>query len=188
MTDSKLNYYKLAPWKKTMTNPDSILESIDIKLPTKVHSKSYGFSRSYVQMWDLDHKGGWVPKNWCFRTVVLEKTLESPLDCKEIQPVNPKGNQSWIFIGRSDAEAPILLPPDVNSVLIRKDWSWKRLRIEEKGMPENEMVGWHHQVNGHEFEQTPRVDEDREAWHAAVHGATKSRTRLCDWTTTTKLN
>ena len=99
-----------------------------------------------------DYKESWEPKNWCFWTVVLEKTLESPLDCKEIQPVNPKGNQSWIFIGRTDAEAetPILWPPDAKSWLMWKDpdagndWRW-----EEKWMTEDEMVGWHHQLDGH---------------------------------------
>ena len=110
-------------------------------------------------MWELDCKESWVPKNWWFWAVVLEKTLESPLDCKEIQPVNPKGNQSWIFIGRTDAEAEtlILWLTDVKSQLIRKDpdagkdWGW-----EEKGTTEDEMVGWHHGLDGHEFEQALR--------------------------------
>ena len=109
-------------------------------------------------MWELNHKESWAPKNWCYWTVVLEKALESLLDCKEIKLVNPKGNQSWIFIRRTDAkvEAPVLWPPDVNSLLIRKDpdagkdWRW-----EEKGTTEDEMVGWHHQLNGHEFKQAP---------------------------------
>ena len=103
---------------------DSILKSRDITLPTKVRLvKSYGFSSSHVWMWELDYKESWMPKNWCFWTVVLEKILESPLDCKEIQPVHPKGNQSWIFIGRTDAEAetPILWPSDVKNWLIGKD-------------------------------------------------------------------
>ena len=112
----------------------------------------------------MDHTEGWVPKNWCFWTVVLEKTLESPLDYKEIQPVHPKGNQSWIFIGRTDAEAeaPILWPPDAKNWLTGKDtddgkdWKW-----EEKGMTEDEMVGWHHWLNGHEFEQAPDVEGQR---------------------------
>ena len=111
-------------------------------------------------MWELDHKESWAPKNSCFWTVVLEKTLESPFYSKEIQPVHPKGNQTWIFIGRTDAEAetPIFWPPDVKNWLIRKDldarkdWRW-----EEKGMTENEMVGWHHWLNGHEFEQASGV-------------------------------
>ena len=104
----------------------------------------------------------WVPKNWCFWTVVLEKTLESPLDCKEIQPVHPKGNQPWIFIGRTDVEAetPILWPPDAKNWLISKDPdSGKHWEQEEKGTTEDEMVAWHHWFDGHEFEQTPRVGD-----------------------------
>ena len=107
-------------------------------------------------MRELDHKEGWVPKNWCFWAVVLEKTLESPLDCKEIQPVHPKGNQSWIFTGGTDAkgEAPTLWPCDVKSQLIGKDPDdGKDWGLEEKGVAEDEMVGWHHWLNGHEFEQ-----------------------------------
>ena len=137
-------------------------------------------------MWELDHKENWVPKNWCFSTVVLEKTLESPLDCKEIKPVNPKGNQPWILIRRTDAgaEAPELWPPNAKCSLIGKDPdAGKDWRQEEKGTTEDEMVIWHHQLNGHEFEQTPGKN-DREAWHAAVHGLAKSWTRLSDWTTT----
>ena len=139
-----------------MPSLDSIFKSRD-KGPS---SQSYGFSNSHVWMWELDHKKGWAPKKWCFWTVVLEETLESPLDCKEIQSVHPKGNQSWILIGRTDAEAeaPVLWPPDVKSWLIRqnpdavKDW-----RQKEKGMTEDEMVGWHHWLNEHEFEQAPGV-------------------------------
>ena len=114
-----------------------------------------GFSSSHVCMWELDHKESWAPKNWCFWTGVLEKTLESSLDCKEIKPVNPQGNQSWIFIGRTDAEAesPILWPPDRNNWLFGKEPdSGKDWRQEEKGMTEDEMVGWHHWLDGHEFE------------------------------------
>ena len=110
--------------RKAMTNLDSILKSRDTTLPTKVHLiKAMVFFSSHVWMWELDHKESWEPKNWCLWTVVLEKTLESPLDCKEIKPVNPKGNQYWIFIGRtySEAEAPILWPPDVKNWLIGKD-------------------------------------------------------------------
>ena len=111
-------------------------------------------------MWELDYKQSWVPKNWCFWTVVLEKTLEHPLDCKEIKLVNPKGNQSWIFIGRTDAEAPIVRPPDMKSWFIRKDPNaGKDWRQEEKGTTEDEMVGWHHQLNGHEFEQALGVGD-----------------------------
>ena len=116
----------------------------------------------YGQIRELDHKEGWAPNNWCFRIVVLEKTLENPLDCREIKPVNSKENQPWIFIGRTDAEAeaPILWPPDAKKWLIRKDQeAWKDWRQEEKGMTEDEMVGWYHQLDGHEFEQTPGVGD-----------------------------
>ena len=107
-------------------------------------------------MWELNHKKGWAPKNWCLWTVVLEKTLESPLASKEIKAVNPKGNQPWIVIGRTDAEAPILWQPDVKSRVIEKDPdAGKDWRQKEKEAAENEMVGWHHRLNGHEFEQTP---------------------------------
>ena len=139
--------------RKTMTNLDSILKSRDIT-HKGLSSQSYGFSSSHVWMWELDYKEGLAPKNWCFWTVVLEKTLESPLDCKEIKPVHPKGNQSWIFTGRTDAEAeiPILWPPDGKNQLIGKNPdAGKDWRQEEKGMTEDETVGWHHWLNGHEF-------------------------------------
>ena len=142
-------------------------------------------------MWELDYEESWAPKNWCFWTVVLEKTLESPLDCKEIQPVHPKGNQSWVFIGRIDVEAetPILWPPDVKSWLIGKDPdAGKDWGPEEKGMTEDEMVGWHHRLNWHGFGWTPGVGDDREAWSAVVHGVPKSRTWLSDWTELNELN
>ena len=134
--------------RKVMSKLDSILKSRDITLPTKNH----GFSSSHVWMWELDCEESWLPKNWCFWTVVLEKTLQCPLDCKEIQPVHPKQNQSWIFIGRTNAKAeiPILWPPDAKSWLIRKDpVAGKDWRQEEKGTIEDEMDGWHHQLNGH---------------------------------------
>jgi len=126
-----------------------------LSFSTYSYFPSFGFSSDHVWMWEMDYKESWVPKNWCFWTVVLEKTLESPLDCKEIQPVHSKGNQSWIFIGRTDVEAetPILWPPDVKNWLIQKDPdAGKDRRREVKGMTEDEMVGWHHQLNGHEFE------------------------------------
>ena len=126
-----------------------VYEYIDIEICRcrYLSSKSYGFSSGHVWMWQLDYKESWAPKTWCFWTVVFKKTLESPLDCKGIQPVHPKGNQSWIFIERSNAEAetPILWPPDVKNWLILKDpdagkdWRW-----EEKGATEDEMVGWYH--------------------------------------------
>ena len=141
--------------RKVMTNLDSV-KSRETTLPTKVClSQSYGFSNSQVRMWELNHTEGWGPKNWCFRTMVLEKTLESTLDSKEIKPVNSKGNQSWIFIGRTDgeAEAPILWPPDAKSRLIGKDPdAEKDWGQEEKGTTEDGMVGWHHQLDRHEFE------------------------------------
>ena len=145
--------------RKAMTNLDSILKSRDITNKSPF-SQSYGFSRSHVWMWELDYKESWMPKNWCFRTVVLEKTFGSPLDYKEIQPVSPKENQSWIFIERTDAKAPILWPHDTKSQLIgkdpdaEKDWRW-----EEKGTTEDEMVGWHHRLTGHEFEEAPGVGD-----------------------------
>ena len=117
-------------------------------------SQGYDFSSSHVWMWELDYKKSWALKNWCSWTVMLEKTLESPLDCKEIQPVHPKGDQSWVFIERTDVEAetPILWPPDTKSWLIWKDPDvGKDWGQEERGMPEGEMFGWHHRLNGHEF-------------------------------------
>ena len=136
-------------------------------------------------MWELDYKESWALKNWCFWTVVLEKTLESPLNCKEIQPVHPKGNQSWIVVGRTDAEAeaPIIWTPDVKNWLIGKDHdASKDWRQEDKGMTEDEMVGWHHWLDGHGFEQAQGVGDGREAWRVAVHGIAKSWPQLSYWT------
>ena len=146
--------------RKVMTNLDSILKSRGITLSTKVHLVKAMVFPVVMYGCELDYKESWVQKNWCFWAVVLEKTLESPLDCKAIEPVHPKGDQSWVFIGRTDAEAetPILWPPDAKNWLIRKDPEagndWRR---EEKEMTEDEMGRWHHWVNGHEFEQTPGV-------------------------------
>ena len=128
-------------------------------------SQSSGFSSSHIWVWELDYKESWAPKNWCFWPVVLEKTLESLLDCKETQPVHPKGNQSWIFIGRTDAEAkaPILWPPDAKNWLIwkdpdaGKDWRW-----EKKGLTEDGMVGWHRWLDAHEFEPALGVGDGQE--------------------------
>ena len=172
--------------RKAMTNLDSILKSRDITLPTKVHIvKAVFFSSSHVWIWELYHKEGWAPKNCCFWTAVLEKSLESPLDWKEIKPVNPKGNHSWIFIGRTDAEAeaPVLWPPDVKSRLIRKGPDTGKDGRQEKGTTEDEMVGWHHQLNGHDFEQAREFMMDKEACRASVHGVAKSRPWLSNWTT-----
>ena len=135
-----------------MTNLDRVI------LPTKVkHSQSYGFFSSHIWMWELGHKEGWALKNCCFWTVVLKKTLESPLDSKEIKPVNPKGSQSWIFIGLTDAEAeaPILWPPDVKSQFIEKGPdAGKDGAKEQVWATEDETIGWHHWLSGHVFEQS----------------------------------
>ena len=145
----------LTPWKGSYDWPRQHVKKHRYYFASKgPSSQGYCFSSSHVWMWELDCKESWMPGNWCFWTVVLEKTLESPLDCKEIQLVHPKGHQSWVFTGRTDVEAetPILWPPDVKSWLIRtgpdagKDWGQ-----EEKGMTEDKMVEWHHRVNGHEF-------------------------------------
>jgi len=136
-------------------------------------------------MWELDSKESWAPKTWCFWTVVLEKTLESPLDCKEIQPVHLKGDQSWIFIGRTDAEAetPILWPPDVKNWFIGKDpdagkdWRWV-----VKWNTEDEMVGCHDWLYGHELNKLQELMMDRKAWPAAVYGVVNSPPWLNDWT------
>ena len=149
----------LAPWKKSYSKPRQCIKKQRRYFADKsLSSQNYGFSNSYVWILELDHKESWALRNWCVWNVVLEKTLESPLDCKEIQPVNLKGNQSWIFIGGTDAEAeaPMLWPPDAKSWLIGKDPdAGKDWRQEEKGMTEDEMVLWHHRLNGHEFDQAP---------------------------------
>ena len=133
-------------------------------------------------MGELDYKESWAPKNWCFVTIVL--TLDSPLDWKEMQPVTPRGNQSWIFFERTvEAETPILWPPDVKNWLIWKDPdAEKNWRQEEKGTTKDEMIGWHHWLDEHEFEQGLGAGDGREAWPAVVPGVTKSHTGLSIWT------
>ena len=144
-----------APWEKSYDLPTEHIKKQRHYFANKgPSSQGYGFSSGHGWMWELDYKESWVLKNWSFWTVLLEKTLESPLDCKEIQPVHPEGEQSWVFIGRTNAETepPKLWPPDVKNWLIEKDpdagkdWRW------EKGTTEDQMVGWHHQPDGHEFE------------------------------------
>ena len=160
----------LTPWKKSYDQPRQHIKKQRHYFSNKsLSSLSYDFSSSHLWMGELDYKESWVPKNWCFWSVVFEKTLESPLDCKEIQPVNAKGNQSWIFIGRADTEAetPILGPPDAKNWLTGKasdpgkDWKW-----EMKGMTEDEIVGWHHQLDGQSLSRLQELVMDREAWHA----------------------
>ena len=150
------NWSDLAtPWKESHDQPTQHINKQAYYFANKgLSSQGYDFSSSHVWMWELDCEEGWVPKNWYFWTVILEKTLESPLDCKEIQPVHPIGNHSWILIRRTDVEAeiPVLWLSDAKNWLVGKDpdagknWGW-----EEKGMTEDEMVGWHHRLNGHEF-------------------------------------
>ena len=173
----------LASWKNSYDQPRQHIEKQRHYFANKgLSSQSYSFSSCHVWIWELDYKESWVLKNWCFWTVVLEKTLESPLDCKEIQPVHPKGDQSWVFNGRTDAEAetPTLWPPDAKSWLIWKDpdarKDWKR----EKGMTEDEMVGWHHRLNGHEFEQAPGIDEGQGSLACC---SSRGRRVGHDWTT-----
>ena len=148
----------LTLWKESFGQPRQHIKKQGHYFANKgASSQGYGFSSGHVWMWELDYKESWALKNWCFWTVALEKSPESPLDCKEIQPVHPKEDQSWVFIGKTDVEAetPLLWPPHGKSWLIGKDpdagRDWGQ---EEKGMTENEMAGWHHQLDGHEFEWT----------------------------------
>ena len=140
-------------------------------------------------MWELDYKESWTPKNWCFWTVVLEKTLESPLDCKEIQPVHPKGDQSWVFIGRTDvkAENPIIWPPDAKSWLIWKDPDAGKDWGKEKGMTEDKMVGWHHQLDGHGFGWTWGVG-DGQGGLVCYGSWGRKESDTTEWLTWTELN
>ena len=167
--------------RKAVTNLDSILKSRDITLPTKIHLvKAMAFP---VWVWELDHKESWVLKNRCFWTVVLEKTLESPLDCKEIKPVNPKENQSWIFIGGTDAELKFQWPPDVKNWLIGEDPDAGKDWRQEKRMTEGEMVEWHLRLNGHEFEQAPGVSNGQVSlvWYSPWGRKESDTTEQLNW-------
>ena len=174
--------------RKATKNIESILKSRDITLPTKVSIVKAMVFPIVMYGCELDYKEGWLPKNWCFQTVVLEKTLESPLDTEEIKRVHPKGSQSWIFIGRTDAEveASIFWPPDAYRQLTGRDPdAGKDWGQEEKGATEDEMVGWHYQLNEHEFEHKFwEIVKGREAWRAADHRVAKSWTWLSDYTAT----
>ena len=175
----------LAPWKGSYNKTRQRIKKQRHFVNKGPSSQSYGFSSSHVWMLELDHKEGWVLQNWCFWIVVLEKTLECPLDYKEIKPVNPKGNRSWIFIGRTNVEAPILWPFDVKNQLTGKDPdSGKDWRQEENGAREDEKVS----ITDSMYMNLSKLQEivkDREAWCAAVHGVPKSQTWLRDWTIAT---
>ena len=171
-----------------MTKLDSILKHRHYFANKGPSHQGYGFSNNHVWMWELDYKESWAPQNWCFWTVVLEKTLESPLDCKEIQPVHPKGDQSWLFIVGTDVEAEtlILWPPDAKSWFFWKDPdAGKDWGQEEKGTTEDEMVGWHHWHDGHGFGWTPGVGDGQGG--LACYSSWSRRVRLdseaeLDWT------
>ena len=181
----------LTPWKESYDQPRQHIRKQRHYFANKgLSSQGYDFSSGHVWMWELDYEESWALKNWWFWTVVLEKTLESPLDCKEIQPVHLKGDQSWVFTGRTDVEAetPILWPPDAKSWLIWKDLdAGKDWRQEETGTTEDEMAGWHHWLNGHGFGWTPKS-----WWWTGRPGVlqfmgSQSQTQLSNWTECLKL-
>ena len=182
----------LAPWKKSYDQPRQHIKKQRHYFANEgPSSQSYGFSSSPVWMWELDHKESWVLKNWCFWTVVLEKTLESPLDCKEIKPVNPKGNKFWIFIGRAKAEteAPIVWPPDVKSQLTGKDPDARKDGRQKE--EEMQRMRWLDSITDSMDMNLSKLQEmvkEREAWQAGVHRISKSQTWLIDWTTANNIS
>ena len=176
----------LTPWKESYDQPRQHIKKQRHHFANKgLSSQGYGFSSGHVCIWELDCEESWAPKNWCIWTVVLEKTVESPLDCKEIQSVHPKGDQSWIFIGRTDAETetPVLLPPHAKSWLIGKDpdagRGWGQ---EEKGWQRMRWLDGITDSMDMSMSELRELVTDRETWRAVIHGVVKSRTRLSDWT------
>ena len=176
----------LTPWKESYDQPRQHIKKQRHHFANKgPSSQGYGFSSGHVCIWELDCEESWAPKNWCIWTVVLEKTVESPLDCKEIQSVHPKGDQSWIFIGRTDAETetPVLLPSHAKSWLIGKDpdagRGWGQ---EEKGWQRMRWLDGITDSMDMSMSELRELVTDRETWRAVIHGVIKSRTRLSDWT------